>query len=173
MIPRSCWDTSTIIFLLANLREAGKFSPESISVDSATFCPGIACGAFVIPAPLPRVSPAPGGGRGAPHSPWVSLPPGQRMVWGQLGGHSRGCPGPPGTSRALAPAHMHTVLLHGCLFCRHLAVPLGLSEVPTDARLGQSSNHTACRPDLGASSTSLAGLSLGAGRAWAGLADGI
>lgn len=52
MTPRSCRGTSAVIFLLANLRGAGKCSPESISVDSATFCPGIPRRAFVSQPPF-------------------------------------------------------------------------------------------------------------------------
>lgn len=96
MIPRSCWDTSTIILLLANLRGAGKFSPESISIDSATFYPGSPRRAFAFPGPPPTCFWGRGGTGGHSHHTGQLAP--RTDGWthtpsdvGAAGGHSGGC----------------------------------------------------------------------------------
>lgn len=141
LIPRSCRDTSTVIFLPANLQGAGKFSPEAVSVDSAAFHPRISPGSVPPPQLLPSTC-VPSRGRrwhwplGWRHTDMPARSGGSRRSLRSCV-RLASCPeAAPGTSSVKVPCttHCHTP---GCWPRRLFPGPLSPPEVPL--RLGQDS----------------------------------
>lgn len=133
LIPRSCWGTSAVTLPPASLRGAGKFPPESISVDSATFHPGVP-GSHLVPAASHVFL----RGRVRSAAPWVDT---HTCTHTQTYVHTRQVGGswrPEGAVSRLDPqgwlsghtAQDLTTVPHAACPCRLSAGPVGAPEGP-------------------------------------------